>query len=301
MSKGFTDMTVFPGFIESLKTIVAPKSRLNVAKGIIDFVDFLVEDFGPDGPNKNVMRHPASIKEIIDKYCLVWQNSAKERQQTQTMLDWDELPTTTQLATVKVKLLQMLEGLLDKGIKRGNLTEEDYNLVMKSLICVLVFRTACRSSTAIHVKFEHFCQLVQADENDYYFLPLKPVKAFGRRKLAFFQFQIFFSLHCWKYFGSATVTSFKVRFHLFLKRKSKSESQPSLSCALQFLCFRGEKKSETIQRVMAQMTASNKNYRKEGKKCSPVAKSNSLISFWNWKSWWVWDTPWSVSETKVTK
>ena len=194
MSKGFTDMKIFPAFIESLKTIVAPKSPLNVAKGIIDFVDFLVEDFGPDGPNKNIMRHPASIREIIEKYCLVWQSSAKEWQQTQTMLDWDELPTTTQLATEKVKLLQMLEGLLDKGIKRGNLTEEEYNLVMKRLICALVFRSACRSSTAIQVKFEHFCQLVRADENDIYFLPLKPVTAFGRRKLAFFHFQLFFSL-----------------------------------------------------------------------------------------------------------
>ena len=176
MSKGLTDLSVYPDFLASLERVVAPKSMRNVTDWVIDFAQFLLEKFGNDGPNQKRLLKPESIKSTLTTYRKTFNRPAKERQKTQTWVDFCNMPTVNQFREVKSKILVYVDGLLKKGRRNDGLVVIEYGRLMKSLVCLVVFRNACRIGSSVYIMHEHFIQLKRNSAEEDYSMPLAPAK-----------------------------------------------------------------------------------------------------------------------------
>ena len=172
----------YPDFMKSLQKVVAPKSLLNVRRSMIDFVDFITELYGHEGPNKRKLLRPESVKLTLQKYANLHQSTSKEWVQTQPMVDFKDLPNKGELVLVKKVIIDLAKKLLDKGIYLKGLSKHEYDKLMKCLACIIVFRNGCLMSSATQVKFEHYRQLCRENEDGNYLMPLAPREAIWRKK-----------------------------------------------------------------------------------------------------------------------
>ena len=175
-SNGLTDMSVFPEFLSSLDKVVAPKTMRNITDWVIDFVNFLVEKYGNEGPSKRRLLKPESIKNTLLAYRSTFNRTAKERQKTQTWIDYCTMPTVDQFRETRSKILVYVERLLIKGRRVGGLITIEYTRLMKALIALIIFRNACRVGSAIYIMHEHYDQLKRPDETVDYRMPVAPAK-----------------------------------------------------------------------------------------------------------------------------
>ena len=175
-SKGLRDMSVYPAFLQSLDKVIAPKTMRNITDAILDFVSFIVEKYGNEGPSRNRLMKPESIRAALLSYRTAFARSSKERQKTQTWIDFCNMPTVDQLKEAKEKIIDFVQSLLKKSEKSGALISVQYQQLMKSLIALIVFRNACRVSSAIYIQHQHYNQLARQSVEDNYSMPLAPAK-----------------------------------------------------------------------------------------------------------------------------
>ena len=175
-SKGLTDVSVFPSFIKNLDRVKAPKSCQNVANTIIDFLKFLVGKFGSDGPSKTKKISPQSVIIVIEDYKRTLNSSTMQWKHTQQMLDFAELPTIEEISEVRSKMIDLAEELLAKGEKREVLSVEDYKMLMKVLVGLLIFINCKRPSSCCNIRLEHWSQACYDEKNKIYLIPLMPSK-----------------------------------------------------------------------------------------------------------------------------
>ena len=147
-----------------------------------DFVHFLTELYGHAGPSKSQLRRPESIKLTLQHYASLYQSTSKVWMQTQTMMDFQALSSKKDLGAVKRTILERSERLLEKGMYLKGLDDQDYNTLMKCLLCILVFRNGCRISTATFLQFEHDTQLCRVHNHDNLLMPLAPSCSIEKRK-----------------------------------------------------------------------------------------------------------------------
>ena len=176
MSKGLTDMSVYPAFLKSLNKVVAPKTRRNVTDQMLDFVSFLIEKFGHDGPSKQRLLKPESVRESLLKYRSTFARPAKDRKKTQGWVDFAKVPSVSEFRDVKAKLCDFAEKLLKKGLAKRGLISVEYVRLMKALVGILVFRNACRVSSAVYIKHCYYNQLSQVEGGSDFAMPLAPVE-----------------------------------------------------------------------------------------------------------------------------
>ena len=180
-SDGLTNASVFPVFLASLETVHAPKSCQNVANNLIDFMNFLLERFGSDGPGMRKLVRPESIKAQLNAYKQTLDKPARQWRNTQVLLDFQEMPSQAQIKEVRSKAVNLTEILIEKGLTRGYLNDEDYMLLMKCMVCIVVMRNACRVSSAIYIKNEHYRFRCKGPEWINYKLPLCPANQIARK------------------------------------------------------------------------------------------------------------------------
>ena len=175
-SKGLTDATVFPSFIKNLDRVKAPKSCQNIANTIIDFLKFLVGKFGSDGPSKSKVIKPESLIVVIEDYKRTLNSAAMQWKHTQQMLDFADLPTIEEISDVRSKMIDLAEELLTKGERREVLSVEEYKLLMKVLVGLLIFINCKRPSSCCNIRLEHWSQACYDEKNKIYLIPLMPSK-----------------------------------------------------------------------------------------------------------------------------
>ena len=171
MSEGLKKPSVFPEFLQSLDKVIAPKSCQNVTHAIIDFVTFLTETLGPQG-NRYVK--PESVKAQLLNYKHTFNKPARAWRQTQTYLDFTNLPSKAEIIDVKEKITSYCKSLLEKGLSRNTLNIDDYYDLMKCIVCFVVMRNACRPGSAIRIRFEHYVQACRGKPGEDYVIPLAP-------------------------------------------------------------------------------------------------------------------------------
>ena len=130
-SEGLTNSSVFPVFLESLKNVHAPKSRQNIANVLMDFMNFLTEMFGAEGPGIRKLVKPESIKAQLKVYKQTSDKPAKQWWNMQVMMDFQDMPCQSELKEVRSKVTNLAEILLERGHSRKVLNDDDYLLLLK--------------------------------------------------------------------------------------------------------------------------------------------------------------------------
>ena len=65
---------------------------------------------------------------------------------------------------------------LKKSEKRGAVISVQYQQLMNALIALIVFRNACRVSSAIYIQHQHYKQLARDSVEEDFSMPLAPAK-----------------------------------------------------------------------------------------------------------------------------
>ena len=86
------------------------------------------------------------------------------------------MPTVDQFREDKAKICKFIEELFKKGQRTRGLINVQYQQLMKALISLVVFRNACRVSSAIYIMHEHYNQLSRQSVDDDFCMPLAPAK-----------------------------------------------------------------------------------------------------------------------------
>ena len=180
-TKGFVDMSLFPEFIDELPRINASKTVQNICLGVTDFADFLVEKFGAAGPSQFLK--PEQMKQCVKTFSKAMNRPAREHQQAQLYLDFQELPGVSAFRSINKLIMDLLEKFLEKAeyLKRADVDE--YYTMRCCFIAMIIFRNACGIAPPIYLRHEHLKQLCRDDEASDYVMPLAPKKLVRRRKL----------------------------------------------------------------------------------------------------------------------
>ena len=169
-----------PVFLASLPNVHAPKSCQNVANNIKEFLN-LVERFGSDGPGMRTAVEPESIKAQLTPYKQTLDKPARQWRNTQVLLDFQGMPSQTELKEVRSKVINLTETLIEKGLNRGHLVDEDFLMLLKGLVCLVVMRNACRVSSGIYIKNEHYMFRCKGPQWKNYKSPLCPPNQIVRK------------------------------------------------------------------------------------------------------------------------
>ena len=86
------------------------------------------------------------------------------------------MPSVEQFKEAKEKIIEFVRNLLKKSEKRGAVISVQYKQLMKALIALIVFRNACRVSSAIYIQHHHYKQLARDSVEDEFSMPLAPAK-----------------------------------------------------------------------------------------------------------------------------
>ena len=181
-SEGLKNSSVFPVFLESLKNVHAPKSRQNIANVLMDFMNFLTETFGAEGPGIRKLVKPESIKAQLKVYKQTLDKPAKQWWNMQVMMDFQDMPCQSELKEVRSKVTNSAEILLERGHSRKVFNDDDYLLLLQCLVVILVLRNACRVFSAVYVKNEHYRNRCKAPQRKNYQIPLCPRKEIARKQ-----------------------------------------------------------------------------------------------------------------------
>ena len=132
-SEGLTNPSIFPEFLQALEKVLAPNTCQNVANVLIDFITFLTERFGQEGPSR--FAKPESIKAQLQNYKRTFNKPARAWRQRQSYLDFTSLPSREQIIEVKSKIGNYVHCLLDKSLSSENLSPMK-TTTSKSAFCV---------------------------------------------------------------------------------------------------------------------------------------------------------------------
>ena len=86
----------------------------------------MVERFGSDGPGMRTAVEPESIKAQLTPYKQTLDKPARQWRNTQVLLDFQGMPSQTELKEVRSKVINLTETLIEKGLNRGHLVDEDF-------------------------------------------------------------------------------------------------------------------------------------------------------------------------------
>ena len=155
----------------------------NVTDWILDFVNFLVEKYRNEGLSSRRLIKHESVRLTLLSYRSTFNLSMKGRQKTQTWLDFCKMPTVDQFRKDKAKICKFIEDLLKKGQKNRGLIVVQCQQLMKALIALVVFTTACCVSSAIYILHEHYNQLSRNSVEEDFCMPLAPAKLWPNEAL----------------------------------------------------------------------------------------------------------------------
>ena len=117
-----------------------------------------------------------SIKASLLSYRKTFRRSTKERQKTQTWVDFCNMPTVGQFKDAKQNIINYVEAVIAKSKKRSFLMTAEFNNLMKSLVALIIFRNACRVCSVIYIMHEHYQQLSRTSVEEDYSMPLAPAQ-----------------------------------------------------------------------------------------------------------------------------
>ena len=166
-------MSVYPAFLQPLKKF-GTKTMRNTTDAVIDFVSFIVKKYGNDCPSRNRLVKPESTKAGgLLSYRSTFGRSEKEKQKTQSWIDFRNMPSVEQFKEAKEKTFDSVEKLQEVRKERRNHfsptlpTHEGSHSPHR-------LQNACRVSSAIYIQHQHYKRLIRNNVDEVYSMPLSP-------------------------------------------------------------------------------------------------------------------------------
>ena len=109
-----------PCVLTTARKKFATKTMRNTTDGVIDFVSFIVKKYGNDCPSRNRLVKPESTKTGLLSYLSTFGRNGKEKQKTQSWIDFCNMPSVEQFKEAKEKTFDSVEKLQEVRKERHN-------------------------------------------------------------------------------------------------------------------------------------------------------------------------------------